>query len=60
MGLLLKRKLLYEPKEMKMPILGNTKVFWSDSQHPQQQQAPQQQPNNMANMASDFDDDIPF
>ena len=61
-GFITQKKNKDEPKDMKMPILGNTKVFWSDSQQPQQQQqAPQQQPNNMANMASDFDNDsIPF
>ena len=61
-GFITQKKNKDEPKDMKMPILGNTKVFWSDSAP---QQAQQQQPiNNMANTAQptvdDFDDDIPF
>lgn len=41
---------------VKTPILGNTKVFWSDSgqSHPHQSSASQQAPDD------DFDDDIPF
>ena len=41
-------------------ILGNCKVFWSDTAQPQsppQQQAPQAAP---ANNYDDFSDDIPF
>jgi hypothetical protein len=59
---------------VKGPILGNCKVFWSDSgQAPQQAPAPQQdyrghagsnQPNPTSAPAptgfDDFDDDIPF
>jgi len=62
--------------EQQSPILGNSKVFWSDA--PQQQAPPQQQPqqtyqqppqqvqqqppqqNNTPNGFDDFDDDIPF
>lgn len=35
------------------PILGNVKVFWSDS-------APQPQVTQVANNMDNFDDDIPF
>jgi len=60
-GFITQKKNKDEPKEMKMPILGNTKVFWSDSAPQQQAQQPI---NNMANtappMADDFDSDIPF
>jgi len=44
------------------PILGNVKVFWSDSNsQPQQQQQSRQQPaQQMAPQTDDFDDDIPF
>jgi single-stranded DNA-binding protein len=53
------------------PILGNSKIFWSDSgnvpQAPQQQapqqpapQAPNQQPQQAPASFDDFDDDIPF
>ena len=60
-GFITQKKNKDEPKDMKMPILGNTKVFWSDSA-PQQAQQPI---NNMANTAppsvDDFDnEDIPF
>ena len=62
-GFITQKKNKDEPKDMKMPILGNTRVFWSDSAP--QQQAPQQPINNMANTAQpgvdDFDnEDIPF
>ncbi len=61
-GFITQKKNKDEPKDMKMPILGNTRVFWSDSAP--QQQAQQQPINNMANTAppcvDDFDNDIPF
>ncbi len=73
-GFVTQKKNKDEPKDMKMPILGNSRVFWSDMQGapqaaPQQQsyqqqgQAPQQQaPQAQAQPGGfdDFDDDIPF
>ena len=48
-------------EDVKMPILGNAKVFWSEQgqSQPRQQQAPQQQ---YKQPADNFDDgsDIPF
>lgn len=56
--------------EERAPILGNSKVFWRDSQQQQQQQQGYAQPSPMANnrppqhqappMDDDFSDDIPF
>ena len=59
-GFITQKKNKDEPKDMRMPILGNTKVFWSDSA--QQQQAPQQQAQQPAQgfTPEDFSDDIPF
>ena len=52
-----------EQNEERAPILGNSKVFWTDGAQyqpapPQQQRAPQPQqpPQGM----DDFEDDIPF
>ena len=43
------------------PILGNTKVFYTDgNSQPQQQQQPQAQPAPMADPNFDLDEDIPF
>lgn len=49
------------------PILGNVKVFWSDSQQEQKQQAPaqqgyqnQQQAQKVSPQEPNFDDSIPF
>ncbi len=57
-GFITQKKNKDEPKDMKMPILGNSRVFWSDMEQQQQgyQQAPQASP------ASNFDDldDCPF
>ena len=58
-----------EEREQKVqtPILGNTKVFYSDLPQAQvqsggfqQQAAPQQAPQQAPPMAVNFDDDIPF
>ena len=59
-GFITQKKHKDEPKDMKMPILGNTKVFWSDSAP--QQQAPQQpaQPQSAPNFDSFDDDSLPF
>ena len=62
-GFITQKKNKDEPKEMKMPILGNSRVFWSDMQP---QQAPQQQATAPQPASGgfggfdDFDDDIPF
>jgi hypothetical protein len=51
---------------LKMPIIGNTTVFWRDDGQPvakkdQQQQAPQQQaPASHGQDNNAFDDQIPF
>ena len=59
-GFITQKKNKDEPKEMRMQILGNTKVFWSDSA-PQQQQAPHQAQQPAQGMQpNDFDSDIPF
>ena len=44
------------------PILGNVKVFWSDSQQQQAPQAPQQQYQapQAPQAETDFSDNIPF
>ena len=52
-------------QNVKGAILGNCKVFWSDSaqqpqQPQQQQQQQQQQPQAPGNEFNKFDDDIPF
>ena len=62
-------------QKVQLPILGNSKVFWSDApqqaatqqyqaapqQPAPQQAAPQQQPPQTSNpYGDDFDDDIPF
>ena len=52
-GFITQKKNKDEPKDMKMPILGNSRVFWADMQP---QQAPQAAPSGF----DDFDDDIPF
>ncbi len=62
-GFITQKKNKDEPKDMKMPILGNSRVFWSDMQPQQQsyQQAPQQAPAPQA-APGGFDDfeDCPF
>jgi hypothetical protein len=58
-GFITEAKKKDEPKDLRLPILGNTKIVWREEEQQQapqqyQQQAPQQQaPDN-------FDDDIPF
>ncbi len=59
-----------EDGEDRAPILGNAKIFWSDSSQPQQpgstmdqafggqRQQPQQQPMPQGGGIDDFDDDI--
>lgn len=42
---------------VKLPILGNSTVFWSEQP---QQQTPQQQAPQQAPPIDDFDSDIPF
>ena len=55
-----------QEEQTNAPILGNVKVFWSDSQQsqqaPQQQQTARQQTNAAVqqNAAVPFDDDVPF
>jgi len=59
-GFITQKKDKDEPKDMKMPILGNSKVFWS-GQQPAPQAAPQQvmaAPQSIG--FDDIDDDIPF
>ena len=56
-GFITQKKNKDEPKDMQMPILGNTKVFWSDSAQQSPQQAPQQQ---AANSFDSMDESIPF
>ena len=50
--------------ENQAPILGNSKVFWTDAnQQPQHQPQPQPQHQpqpQQQNAMDDFDDDIPF
>ena len=58
-GFITQKKNKEEPKDMRMPILGNTKVFWSDSAPQQQAPQPQSQPQSAPNFDS-FDSDIPF
>ena len=66
-GFITEAKKKEEPKDLRLPILGNTKSVWreevqqqSPQQSPQQhmQQHQQQQAPQMP--ADDFDDDIPF
>lgn len=45
-------------KGEKMPIVGNTKVFWSDAGQAPQQAAPQQQPK--FDDPKELDDNCPF
>lgn len=60
----LTEKLTKEEREAKVkrPIVGNSKVFWSDSQQAQQsyQQPQQQAPQAKPDEFDEFDDDIPF
>lgn len=55
-----------QEEQTNAPILGNVKVFWSDSQQNQQvtkqQQTARQQTNAAVqqNAAVSFDDDVPF
>lgn len=56
-----------QEEQTNAPILGNVKVFWSDSQQQQNNQAPRQQqtPRQQTNAAvqqnaAAFDDDVPF
>jgi hypothetical protein len=58
-GFITEAKKKDEPKDLRLPILGNTKIVWREEEQQQapqqyQQQAPQQQaPDN-------FDGKIPF
>ncbi|MFA7180177.1 MAG: hypothetical protein WC077_03360 [Bacteroidales bacterium] len=45
---------------VKLPILGNAKVFWKDGQSGQQSQVRQPQQNNQNNGYDDVPDSIPF
>ena len=47
--------------DIKMPIVGNSTVFWhGESSAPQQQQRPAQQSQSAPLVEEGFDDDIPF
>ncbi len=59
-GFITEAKKKDEPKDLRLPILGNTKIVWREEeqqQAPQQQQEPQQQAP-----ADNFDDgsNVPF
>jgi len=45
---------------VKLPILGNAKIFWKDGQSGQQSQGRQPQQNNQNNGYDDVPDSIPF
>ncbi len=45
---------------VKLPILGNAKIFWKDGQSGQQSQGRQQPQNNQNNGYNDEPDSIPF
>jgi len=63
-GFITQAKKKEEPKELQLPILGNSKVVWREGEEQQQQQGMQQAQQAMGNEApepvTDFDDDIPF
>ena len=46
--------------KVQTPILGNTKVFYSDLPQAQAQAPQQQAPQQAPPMSTDFDDNIPF
>ena len=58
-GFITQKKNKDEPKEMKMPILGKSLVFWSDMQ-PQQQSYQQQAPATQQAPVEDDWEDVPF
>ena len=58
-GFITQKKNKDEPKDMKMPILGNSRVFWSDMQPQQAPQAPQAAPSGFQDDPFG-DDSIPF
>lgn len=45
---------------VKLPILGNAKIFWKDGQSGQQRPGRQPQQNNQNNGYDDVLDDLPF
>ena len=50
-------------QKIQLPILGNCKIFWSDTpqqQQPQQQYQPQQQPSQQQEPPAFISEDIPF
>ncbi len=49
-----------EDKSLRLPILGNSKVFWKEHEAATHDQGMQQAQQAMAPQQDDFDDDIPF
>ena len=64
-GIITQSKTKDEPKDLKLPICGNAKVFWKDQSAPQAQQAPKIETGGKASDLPTYEDtdekdDCPF